>query len=177
MNRSGLLRAIFAQYVLEPEGIHGLAHWARVCAAGQRLAEFEGVDPDFVELFALLHDACRWDDGHDPEHGARAAELAATLRGEHFELPDADFDALTRALTLHSDGLLDELPAVQVCWDADRLDLPRVGVRPRPERLCTAGARALLASRDEYPAEDAVLARWRVNADGRLLTINGRDDA
>ena len=30
---------------------------------------------------------------------------------------------------------------VQTCWDADRLDLGRVGIRPDPRRLCTAAAR------------------------------------
>jgi len=29
---------------------------------------------------------------------------------------------------------------VQTCWDSDRLDLGRVGIQPRPERLCTAAA-------------------------------------
>jgi len=30
---------------------------------------------------------------------------------------------------------------VQTCWDADRLDLGRVGKKPDPLRLCTAAAR------------------------------------
>jgi uncharacterized protein len=30
---------------------------------------------------------------------------------------------------------------VQTCWDADRLDLGRVGKRPDPRRLCTPAAR------------------------------------
>ena len=29
---------------------------------------------------------------------------------------------------------------VQVCWDADRLDLGRVGIRPFCHKLCTASA-------------------------------------
>ena len=33
-------------------------------------------------------------------------------------------------------------PAVLACWDADRLDLARVGIRPRADRLCTAHARS-----------------------------------
>ncbi len=32
-------------------------------------------------------------------------------------------------------------PALRACWDADRLDLWRVGIDPDPERLCTAPAR------------------------------------
>jgi uncharacterized protein len=30
---------------------------------------------------------------------------------------------------------------VLTCWDADRLDLGRVGIKPNPHRLCTAAAR------------------------------------
>lgn len=30
---------------------------------------------------------------------------------------------------------------VQTCWDADRLDLGRVGIRPDPDRLCTSAAK------------------------------------
>jgi len=30
---------------------------------------------------------------------------------------------------------------IATCWDADRLDLGRVGTMPRPERLCTEAAR------------------------------------
>jgi uncharacterized protein len=30
---------------------------------------------------------------------------------------------------------------IQTCWDADRLDLGRVGIVPDPSRLCTAAAK------------------------------------
>jgi uncharacterized protein len=30
---------------------------------------------------------------------------------------------------------------IQTCWDADRLDLGRVGITPHPSRLCTGAAR------------------------------------
>jgi uncharacterized protein len=33
---------------------------------------------------------------------------------------------------------------MQVCWDADRLDLGRVGIIPKPDRLCTNAARDIL---------------------------------
>ena len=31
-------------------------------------------------------------------------------------------------------------PTVLTCWDADRLDLGRVGITPRAEKLCTSAA-------------------------------------
>jgi hypothetical protein len=47
-----------------------------------------------VELFAFLHDSRRLSDGHDPDHGARAAEFARTLAGSAFELEAADLELL-----------------------------------------------------------------------------------
>ena len=41
----------------------------------------------------------------------------------------------------HSDGHLNADVTVMTCWDADRLDLGRVGIRPDPERLCNEIAR------------------------------------
>ena len=44
-------------------------------------------------------------------------------------------------MTHHSDGIQEGDATVRTCWDADRLDLPRVGIHPDPERLYTAPAR------------------------------------
>ena len=49
---------------------------------------------------------------------------------------------LTEALKYHSDGYTEADITVQVCWDADRLDLGRVGLRPRADRLCTNTAKS-----------------------------------
>ena len=35
----------------------------------------------------------------------------------------------------HSDGAVDVDPAIQTCWDADRLDLGRVGIKPAAKYL------------------------------------------
>jgi uncharacterized protein len=44
-------------------------------------------------------------------------------------------------MRLHSDGHVEGEPALRACWDADRLDLGRVGIRPDPAYLCTNPAR------------------------------------
>ena len=59
-------------------------------------------------------------------------------------LEDARFELLFEACRLHTDGLVEGDPTLQACWDADRLDLGRVGILPRPHRLCTDAARDLL---------------------------------
>tara|TARA_R110002072_G_scaffold30342_1_gene94816 strand:- start:123 stop:686 length:564 start_codon:yes stop_codon:yes gene_type:complete len=137
-----LVERILGQYALHPFGIHGVGHWARVLLNGRLLAEETGADPRVVELFALFHDSRRINDGTDPEHGARGAELAATQRGDWFQLDDAGMEQLRDACALHSEGLVEHPDVtVRTCWDADRLDLSRVGIRPRPDRLATAPAR------------------------------------
>lgn len=161
-----LVQTILEQYRLPPTGVHGVYHWARVWENGLRLAEQTGADPEVVRLFALFHDACRVNEAVDPGHGARGARLAEALRGRYFELDDKAFACLVEACERHTDGLLDADVTVQTCWDADRLDLARVGIRPVPSRLCTPQAReeALLAwavarsVRNEAPR--AVLSLW-----------------
>ena len=136
-----LLHVIRAQYTLPWLGLHGLPHWARVREIGLRLATETGANPAIVELFAVLHDARRRNEEVDPGHGQRGADLAATLRGTLIQLPDRDFALLSTACADHTKGLIDADITIQTCWDADRLDLGRVGTTPDPARLCTAAAR------------------------------------
>ena len=88
-----------------------------------------------------LHDSKRRNDGHDPRHGARAARFAASIRGSLLDLSDGDLELLRYACEFHTDGLTEADVTVQTCWDADRLDLGRIGILPDPRRLCTPAAR------------------------------------
>ena len=146
MNRMTLITRTFiqrlrAQFKLDWQGIHGAPHWARVRANGLRLTERTHARLEVVELFAFLHDSRRHDDYGDPLHGARAAQYVEELRGDLFEIDDEGFELLRFACVYHSDGLIDADITIQTCWDADRLDIGRVGIRPDPLRLCTAAAR------------------------------------
>lgn len=136
-----LIALIRREFVLDWTGIHGAPHWARVRSNGLRLAEITGARTDVVELFALLHDSQRKHDGHDPEHGKRAADFAMAIRGQVFSLDDQGLTFLVHACACHSDGFIEADVTVQTCWDADRLDLGRIGVAPDPEKLCTSAAR------------------------------------
>jgi len=136
-----LLEHIQSQYALNPQGIHGLAHWRRVLENGLRLAAGTAADAEIVELFAFLHDACRLSDGRDLDHGPRAAGLVRSLQGTLLHLESAELDLLAYACEHHTRGWTEADLTVQVCWDADRLDLGRIGVWPDPARLCTPAAR------------------------------------
>jgi uncharacterized protein len=83
----------------------------------------------------------RQGDGWDRDHGRRAAVFLRGLPGPVLTLPAAKLELLAYACAAHSDGLTDADVTVQTCWDADRLDLGRIGIQPDPRRLCTAAAR------------------------------------
>ncbi len=136
-----VLKAAKDRFALDLRGIHGPAHWARVRENGLRLAKHNDADRQIVELFAFLHDCCRQDDGTDPGHGQRAADYAQSLRGHLIDLSDADLDLLIEAIRDHELGRTRSDLTVMTCWDADRLDLGRVGQRPDPARLCTDTAK------------------------------------
>lgn len=104
-----------------------------------------------------LHDSCRENDGHDPFHGSRAVDFAGELRGRLFDIDDAGFALLEEACSKHSDGHMEAHPAVQACWDADRLDLWRVWITPDPRRLATQAAR----SRHVYDSAKRRALFWR----------------
>ena len=136
-----ILQAVLAEYTLPWDGFHGVAHWARVLENGLLLAEETGAHIEVVTLFALLHDARRVNEGTDPEHGQRGADLAAQMRGRLFHLDEAAFALLYRACADHTHEPTHPDITIQTCFDADRLDLGRVGITPDPRRLCTAAAR------------------------------------
>ena len=135
---------------------HGLDHWVRVERNGLWLAErVEGVDTMVVRLFAALHDCQRWDDGHDPDHGPRAADFLSTLE---LGLTPGQLVALKTAVRTHTRPHLHEDPTIQVCHDADRLDLGRILIIPNPKFLNTEPAREL-AARRAIQGLDAVTER------------------
>jgi uncharacterized protein len=53
-------------------------------------------------------------------------------------------ELLVRACSGHTGGTIEDDQDITVltCWDADRLDLGRVGKTIDPNRLCTAAARS-----------------------------------
>jgi uncharacterized protein len=140
----GIIHEILDGYRLPIRGHHGVVHWARVLENGVRLAAATGARIEVVTLFALFHDSRRVNEYSDPGHGRRGAVYARSLRGSIVKLSDADFELLFEACSLHTDGLTEGDVTLQTCWDADRLDLGRVGMTPEPDLLCTGAARGLL---------------------------------
>ncbi len=163
---SNLLGLVLGQYRLSPAGTHGVSHWARVLENARRLAPFTGADLQVLELFALFHDACRLNEGIDPQHGPRAARLLSGIRSE-VPLDDGRFALLVQACACHTRGPRPGAPVtVLTCLDADRLDIPRVGMAVRTGLLFSDAARdpdtiswaTRRARRREVP--ELCLAEW-----------------
>jgi len=121
---------------------------------GLRIAEANGADPEVVALFALFHDARRVNEYTDHGHGLRGGDLARELRGSLVHLSGEQFDRLHEACRLHTRGFISAEPTLAACWDADRLDLGRVGITPDPDLLCSDAARALLPWAHERARSD-----------------------
>jgi len=129
-----------SEFRLHWNGIHGVPHWSRVRHNGLLLAQRTGANARVVEYFAFIHDLGRKNDHHDPEHGLRAAAIAERIAGDLIDVSAEELDLLAEACCGHSDGHLIADVTVMTCWDADRLDLGRVGIRPDPMRLCNEAA-------------------------------------
>lgn len=141
----GLWAYVEGQFTLGPYSLHGPSHWRRVEKNGLLLAPRAGADVRVVRLFAVLHDARRLDEGTDTGHGQRGAELAEQLRRKQFDIDDEAYQKLYYACAWHEKGRVTGEPTIGACWDADRLDLPRVGARPLPKYMSTAYGKELAA--------------------------------
>lgn len=154
-----LVLAVAEQFRLPLRSPHGPAHWMRVRTNGLLLAKETGANRAVVELFALFHDSRRASDSKDPNHGPRGAVLAEAFhRQGRFQCTDQELDTLMAACYGHTRGKTHPDITIATCWDADRLDLGRVGIIPAPHRLCTH------AAAQDQVIDDALhrAARWAV---------------
>jgi uncharacterized protein len=138
INFTILWQDVTARFKCGVESIHGPSHWKRVEQNGLLLATRTGANIAVVRLFALFHDSCRVNECGDEGHGARGAELAQSLRGVLYDITDEAFALLYHACAWHTNGHLHADPTIGSCWDADRLDLGRVGILPSEEFMSTS---------------------------------------
>ena len=169
-----LIQTILNEYQLHWKGVHGIAHWARVLENGLRLASCTGARIPVVALFAVFHDSRRTNENKDPGHGRRGADFARRLNGKAFHLPYEDLHLLETACSYHTHTIPSDDITVQTCWDADRLDLGRVGIVPDPKYLFTNVAKqpellnwAYERSRLRY--EPKICKAWSISARQDLL--------
>lgn len=142
-DRKGLLDEVLSQFRISKDGVHGPNHWARVRHHGLNIGTDVGADLLVIELFAFLHDSQRFDEHVDQHHGERAAEYAASMNHRYFDLSDTALDKLVTAIRFHSGGDVHQCATIQTCWDSDRLDLGRVGIKPIARYLSPTAAKQI----------------------------------
>jgi uncharacterized protein len=144
-----LVRDVLSQKHLKESSVHGLLHWQNVERSGLYLAQREGGDLAIVSLFALFHDAQRVNEYEDPEHGARGACLADSFfKMGRLRISNEQLDVLMYACAHHTDEIIHHHVTIKCCWDADRLDLSRIGICPDPEMLNTETAKSIALTMD-----------------------------
>lgn len=107
--------------------IHGYEHARRVGLFAEMLARTYGADPLFAVVAAYCHDCGRLNDGEDPEHGKRSWQRCADSVSRLFT--GAPLDQLRVAIEEHPLGMTSDVPLIAALWDADRVDLMRLGYK------------------------------------------------
>jgi uncharacterized protein len=107
----------------------------------------ESADIDVIMAFAYLHDSERLDNGSDIDHGKRASKHIDTIRNTILrQLSDEQISKLKRACELHTTTHKTGDITIDICFDADRLDLPRVGIAPLPHKMATLQGKIAVTS-------------------------------
>jgi uncharacterized protein len=157
-------------------GIHGQRHWARVLSNSCKLLyemmqrgdleEVTEVMAYSVVMFSLFHDSKRETNGVCMRHGDDGASFYKECIGDmivrHPETyTQEDHESLLRAMRDHCRvefpeeyKQAGERPTVlmKICFDSDRLDLPRVGIIPDPDRMFTEVGKVLAIGMQEPQA-------------------------
>jgi uncharacterized protein len=130
------------QFKLGLRSHHGKWHWEKVEQNAIQLAEATpGADKLVCQLFAIFHDSRRESEPECNKHGEWAADWLKTL---DLSITQEQRDKLETACRYHNTQKTSDDPTIGVCFDADRLDLVRVGVTPKAEYLSTDAAKKLI---------------------------------
>lgn len=127
---------------------HGPSHWWKVFENVTLLSQMTPTsDRTACQLFALVHDCRRENEYKDPDHGVRAADVILRYRRRWgIDLESASVAGY--ACQYHNAGKTSDSLTIGCCWDADRLELPRVGIRIDPAYLSTQAGVELFRDRE-----------------------------
>jgi len=168
-----LALAIFGEHTLDPLGLHGIHHWGRVAENGIRLASHTGANQKVVVCFALFHDLKRSNESLDPAHGARAAQSVRLVKSR-LKLTADEVSLVLEACSGHSNKVRHSDPTIGTCWDSDRMDLARIGIRPDRSYLSTSPPKPLFDWAVRR-ARRAAKAPFMEELFGRYLSIASRE--
>lgn len=150
-----ILNLVKSNFKLDLNGYHGLDHWLRVYNNCLSISKYYKINSEVFELFALLHDSKREDEDKDLLHGKRAALFIKDLiKYNKINLSKDDARRLIFACSNHTRSnkkakLYQDL-VVQICFDADRLDIGRVGIVPEEQYFQTDYAKKIINENKYY---------------------------
>ena len=153
MINENVLKLLERESLLFNSPIHGVKHWQTVERNAHYLANFNKADIEVLSYFAYFHDCMRGNEHRDKGHGPRAASFAKQHR-DLIPLNDTQFKQLTNACKGHTYGERPECITINTCWDADRLDLLRVGIMPDANRLHNKEAKRIANEADFLALDD-----------------------
>lgn len=132
--------------------LHWIEHWKRVEKNGILLAKNNSeVNLKVVRYFAYLHDSCRKSDDEDLLHGKYSSKLCEKLRSTLLkDLTNQEFYQLKTACEFHTIKSYIGDITIDTCFDADRLDLTRVWIKPISEKMATKKGKFFAENRDQY---------------------------
>lgn len=142
-----LVQAVCNQHKLDLNHTgHGLDHWCRVIDNGLRLSAITpNVDRDVIIAFGFLHDSGRTHDEHCEVHGKVAGVYVMRELDVLIPLTNEQKLMVSIACINHTSAQPGEFPlydeTLLTCFDADRLDLWRVGILPCNKYLFTDAAK------------------------------------
>ncbi len=155
---------------------HSIGHWSRVLSFANHLADQEALDDsviptrDALYLASLFHDSMRVSEMGDHGHGGRGAmNLLVKSKERWFNYYDeAAIELAMHCCCLHTELLPSityykgylacisnernredaevMIETIKIFCDADRLDLPRIGIKVDPEYLFTDSAKKVASS-------------------------------
>ncbi len=147
-----LVSKVIREAKLANSRIHGVDHWQRVERNGIFLCQHNQADQLVVQLFALFHDCKRENDYRDLEHGPRAEKYLRSIK-KFVDVTSSQFEEICVACRTHTVGTIPGNITIATCWDADRMDIGRVGIVPHEDFLTNEEAKRI-AREDEYPSLD-----------------------
>lgn len=142
-----LVEKVVSEAKLFNSSIHGVSHWQTVERNGVYLCSFNSADIDVVRLFALFHDSKRENDHRDLDHGPRAEMYLREIQSL-VPLKLNQFENLCTACRTHTIGKIAKNETIATCWDSDRLDIGRVGIKPNADFLTSEEAKRIAREED-----------------------------
>ena len=128
-------------------GLHGMSHLRRVASTAGRIASLISEDVEAAVVTGFLHDCARTDDGGGTSHAHDSACVAKNILPTCY--PHLDVDRLCAGIAGHADGVVTDDLLIGSVWDADRLDLVRLGIEVDLGLLSTSVARRVAIVRQE----------------------------